>query len=69
MDFEANLGHHQSVILCVSRRCRRSRIALLQQFVCVKGYIMKARLKFCFLNQMVRSVQNVPSISACKLAW
>lgn len=49
MDFEANLGHHQSVILCFSLKCRRSRIALLQQFVCVKGYVTKAGFKFCFL--------------------
>lgn len=62
MDFEANLGLHQ--LLCTSLRCRRNRITFLQQFGCVKGFIMKARFKFC-----LRSVQNIPSTFVCKLPW
>lgn len=66
MDFEASLGHHQSVILYVSRRCREAGLLCFSNF-CFKGDIMKARFKFYFLNQMVRSIQNIPSISVCKL--
>lgn len=67
MDFETNLGHHKSVILCVSLKQKVAELFCCSS-VYVKGCIMKARFKFCSLDQMVR-VQNASRVTVCKLVW
>lgn len=67
MDFETNLGHHKSVILCVSLKQKAAELFCCSN-VCVERCIMRVRLKFCSLDQMVR-VQSASHVTVCKLVW